>query len=41
MGERACVRGMHVTVPLIVNLAVNGMSTEEIFDFVRQKGAST
>ena len=30
MGVKACVRGMRVTVSLIVNLATNGMSTEEI-----------
>jgi uncharacterized protein (DUF433 family) len=30
MGGRACVRGMRITVSLIVNLVANGMSTEEI-----------
>jgi uncharacterized protein (DUF433 family) len=30
MGGRACVRGMRITVALIVNLVANGMSTEEI-----------
>ncbi len=30
MGGRACVRGMRVTVSLILNLVANGMSTEEI-----------
>lgn len=30
MGGRACIRGMRVTVSLIVNLVANGMSTEEI-----------
>jgi uncharacterized protein (DUF433 family) len=30
MGGRACVRGMRVTVSLIVNLCANGMSAEEI-----------
>lgn len=27
---KACIRGTRVTVSLIVNLATNGMSTEEI-----------
>ena len=30
MGGRACIRGMRVTVSLVVNLVANGMSTEEI-----------
>ncbi|MCK4487452.1 MAG: DUF433 domain-containing protein [Desulfobacterales bacterium] len=30
LGGRACIRGMRVTVSLIVNLVANGMSTEEI-----------
>jgi uncharacterized protein (DUF433 family) len=30
MGGRACIRGMRVTVSLILNLAANGMSVEEI-----------
>ncbi len=30
MGGRACVRGLRVTVSLIVNLVANGMTTEEI-----------
>ncbi len=32
MGGRACVRGLRVTVSLIVNLVANGMSAEEIID---------
>lgn len=32
MGGRACIRGMRVTVSLIVNLVANGMSTSEILD---------
>jgi len=32
MGGRACVRGMRVTVSLILNLVANGMSAEEILD---------
>ena len=32
MGGRACIRGMRVTVALILNLVANGMSTEEILD---------
>ena len=30
MGGRACIRGMRMTVSLIVNLVANGMSAEEI-----------
>jgi uncharacterized protein (DUF433 family) len=32
MGGRACVRGMRITVSLIVNLVANGMSIAEIID---------
>ena len=32
MGGRACIRGMRVTVSLIVNLVANGMSNEEIIE---------
>ena len=30
MGGRACVRGMRMTVSLVVNLFANGMSADEI-----------
>jgi uncharacterized protein (DUF433 family) len=30
MGGRACVRGMRITVALVINLVANGMSTEDI-----------
>lgn len=30
MNGRACIRGMRITVSLIVNLVANGMSQEEI-----------
>jgi uncharacterized protein (DUF433 family) len=30
MGGRACIRGMRVTVSLIMNLVANGMTIEEI-----------
>ncbi len=30
MGGRACIRGMRVTVALVLNLVANGMSTAEI-----------
>ena len=30
MGGRACIRGMRITVSLIVNLVANGMRSEEI-----------
>ena len=32
MGGRACIRGMHVTVSLIVNLVAHGMGMEEIIE---------
>lgn len=30
MGGRACIRGMRITVALVVNLVANGMSPDEI-----------
>ncbi len=30
MGGKACIRGMRVTVSLILNLVANGMSEDEI-----------
>jgi uncharacterized protein (DUF433 family) len=30
MGGRACIRGMRVTVSLIVNLVANGMTAQDI-----------
>lgn len=30
MGGRACIRGIRITVALLVNLVANGMSTEDI-----------
>jgi len=30
MGGRACIRGMRITVALILNLVANGMTTKEI-----------
>jgi len=30
MGGRACIRGMRITVSLIVNLVANGMTAKEI-----------
>jgi uncharacterized protein (DUF433 family) len=30
MGGRACIRGMRITVSLVVNLVADGMSTDEI-----------
>ena len=32
MGGRACLRGMRLTVSLIVNLVANGMSMAEILE---------
>ncbi len=30
MGGKACIRGMRVTVSLVVNLVANGMTADEI-----------
>lgn len=32
MGGRACIRGMRVTVALVVRLVANGMTTDEIIE---------
>lgn len=32
MGGRACIRGMRVTVSLVVTLVANGMSVDEIIE---------
>ena len=32
MGGRACIRGMRITVSLVVNLVASGMSVAEILD---------
>lgn len=32
MGGRACIRGMRITVSLIVNLVSNGMTIKEILE---------
>lgn len=32
MGGRVCIRGMRVTVALMLNLVANGMSIAEIID---------
>jgi uncharacterized protein (DUF433 family) len=32
MGGRACIRGLRITVSLIINLVANGMSVEEIIE---------
>ena len=32
MGGRACIRGMRITVALVLNLVANGMSAAEIID---------
>ncbi len=32
MGGRACIRGMRITVSLIVNLVASGMTAPEILD---------
>jgi uncharacterized protein (DUF433 family) len=32
MGGRACIRGLRVTVSLVLNLIANGMTAEEIVE---------
>lgn len=32
MGGRACIRGMRVTVSLVLSLVADGMTTDEIVD---------
>ena len=32
MGGRACIRGMRITVSLVVNLVANGMTSEGIIE---------
>jgi uncharacterized protein (DUF433 family) len=32
MGGRACIRGMRITVALVLNLFANGMSIQEIIE---------
>lgn len=32
LGGKACIRGMRISVSLIVNLVANGMTTPEIID---------
>jgi uncharacterized protein (DUF433 family) len=32
MGGRACIRGMRITVSLLMNLVANGMTNDEIID---------
>ena len=32
MGGRACIRGMRVTVSLVLNLVAEGMTVDEIID---------
>ena len=32
MGGRACIRGMRITVSLIINLMANGMGIDEIIE---------
>jgi uncharacterized protein (DUF433 family) len=32
MGGKACIRGMRVTVSLVLNLVANGMNSEEIIE---------
>lgn len=39
MGGRACIRGMRMTVSLVVNLVANGMSTEDIIREYPELGA--
>jgi uncharacterized protein (DUF433 family) len=32
LGGKACIRGMRISVSLVVNLVANGMSVQEIID---------
>jgi uncharacterized protein (DUF433 family) len=32
LGGKACIRGMRISVSLIINLVVNGMTVEEILE---------
>ena len=32
LGGKACIRGMRISVSLIINLVANGMTVEEIID---------
>ena len=32
LGGKACIRGMRISVSLIVNLVANGMTAQEIID---------
>ena len=32
LGGKACIRGMRISVSLIINLVANGMTVEEILD---------
>jgi uncharacterized protein (DUF433 family) len=32
MGGKACIRGMRITVSLVVNLVANGMNSDEIIE---------
>ena len=32
LGGKACIRGMRISVSLVVNLVANGMTTDEIID---------
>ena len=32
MGGKACIRGMRITVSLVLNLVANGMNAEEIIE---------
>lgn len=31
MGGRACIRGLRITIALVLNLIANGMTAKEIF----------
>jgi uncharacterized protein (DUF433 family) len=32
LGGKACIRGMRISVSLVINLVANGMSVQEIID---------
>ena len=37
MGGRACIRGMRITVSLVLNLVANGMTVAEIIEAYRSE----
>ena len=38
MAGKACIRGMRITVTLVLNLVANGMSAEQIVEGMKRMG---